>query len=324
MDILSSRRVKIITLVPCLALAALVVPVAVSAQSAAKAGSDASFAYARTISDFSVFARPAAARDALPAGSAYTGGISRRIAGSAQPFSAWGVLRGGQLCVTVDAASGPAAGGPAACNSVGRLTQPGQTLILGAGTGHGRAPQILAGLIPDGVVSVTVSYENGSRAAVPVRNNGFAMATGGQMPRSLRLGCRDRSQPAAGNVITSHRAAASPVSGCAAAAGVISLAAGSPPSAPNYNGEFCYGVALDDFGSCVSNTVSNIRRAIGHGTYYTFVSISGGALGKTGRCYSDGCTADTGYLSHDVTGGARVENSGPCNCTGIYYGWLYP
>jgi hypothetical protein len=174
---------------------------------------------------------------------------------------------------------------------------------------------------------VTVSYKNGSTAAVPVKDNGFAVVTGGRMPRSLRWdnGCRDQLRRAGGNVITSHGRVPVPVSGCAVTAGSMSLAAANLSAAPRYNGEFCYGVGLQEFGSCVSNTVSNIRRAIGHGTYYTFVSISGGSLAKTGRCYSDGCTADTGYLSQDVTGGARIENSGPCSpCWGTYYGWLYP
>jgi hypothetical protein len=320
-----SRRVKTFTLAACLSLAGVAVPAAAFAQPTAKANSDASFAYTQAVSHFSVFAEPASAADALPSGSAYAGGTSRRIAGSMQHFSAWGVLKGGQLCVTVDARSGPASGGPAACNSISRLTRPGQILVLGASAGTGAAPQVLAGLTPDGVSSVTVSYEDGSTAAVPVKDNGFAVVTGGRTPRSLRWdnGCRDYLRRAGGNVITSH--AGAPLSGCAVTAGSMSLAAANLSAAPRYNGEFCYGVALQEFGSCVSNTVSNIRRAIGHGTYYTFVSISGGSLAKTGRCYSDGCTADTGYLSRDVTGGARIENSGPCSpCWGTYYGWLYP
>lgn len=321
MNSLSSRRAKIFTLAGCLALTPLAV---VSAAPSARA-TDASYAHAQAAAHFSVFAQPAAAGDALPAGSAYSGGTSRRIAGRARSFSAWAILRGSHLCVTVDAGSGPAAGGPTACNSVRQLTRPGQILILAAGTGSGTAPQILAGLIPDGVSSVMISYANGSTAAVPVHDNGFAVDTGRLVPRSLRLddGCRDRSPRAGGEVITGHRGAESAASDCAAPAGPVNLAALSPSPAPDYTGEFCYGVLLNDGNTCRSNTESNIRRAICHGSDYTFVSISGDGLSKHGSCSSDGCTADTGYLSRDVTGDGLIENSGPCNCTGYYYGWLY-
>jgi hypothetical protein len=257
----------------------------------------ASPAYAQAATRFPVFAQPAAKGDALPSSSAYSGGISRRIAGSTQPFSTWAVLRGNQLCITVNARSGPAAGGPAACNSVSRLTQPGQFLVLTASTGNGTTPQIIAGLVPGGISSVTISYTNGSTAAVPVNDNGFAVDTGGLTLRTLRLG--------------------------SVADDFISLATMSPSLAPAYTGEFCYGVLLNDGNTCRSNTESNIRRAIGHGSDYTFVSISGDGLSKWGSCRSDGCTADTGYLSRDVTGDGLIENSGPCNCTGYYYGWLY-
>lgn len=198
-----SRRAQVLALVACMALASLLVGLSGSDAAttranaatrstdirvdsrrghAVNASSDASSASATAVSNFAVFGAPAQALDALPTGSAYSGGIAMRIAGTAQSFSAWGVLDGSQMCVTVDASSGPGAGGPAACNSVAELTQPGQLLVLGAGTGDNQVAQILVGLVPNGVSAVTVSYKNGTKAVVPVNNNGFAVATGGLMP----------------------------------------------------------------------------------------------------------------------------------------------
>lgn len=301
MNKLPSRRVKVRALAGCLTLTALVLTApttrSVAATVQARAGSNASSAYTQAAAEFSVFARPRTAGSALPSNSAYLGGITRRIAGSTQPFSVWGVLNGSRLCVTVHARSGPATSGPAACNSVSQLSKPGQLLVLGAGTGDSMTPQILAALVPDGVSSVTVSYTNGRKTVSPVKNNGFAIETGGLMPRSLRLS----------NGVTT-----------------ANFAAANQSPAVSYTGEFCYGIALYYSETCVSNTVPNIRRAIGYGTYWTYVRVSGDGLSINADCTSDGCTADTGYLPVDVTGNGLIQNYGPCDtCTGEYYGWLY-
>lgn len=93
-----------------------------------------------------------------------------------------------------------------------------------------------------------------------------------------------------------------------------------------YNGEFCYGKYLAVHTFCNSNTVSHIRRAVGHGADWTLVYVQNGGVSKSGQCKSDGCTADSGYLSKDITGIGGIANIGdPCNCGGgDYYGWLYP
>ncbi len=94
-----------------------------------------------------------------------------------------------------------------------------------------------------------------------------------------------------------------------------------------YNGEFCYGIHLDVHKDCYSNVVTKIRRAVGHGKDYTGINVSNSASGSRGSyCYSDGCTADTGYLAKDGKGTGGILNNGdPCNCGGgDYYGWLYP
>jgi hypothetical protein len=198
-----ARQIRGIAVAACLVIAALVFALTRSAGATAPAKSSAaplqvalpttSFGRGATsntakadeataIANFAVFGKPAAAADALPARSAYAGGTARRIAGDSQTFSSWGVLSGGQVCVTVDASSGAAAGGPAACNSVADLIQPGQLLVLGAGTGDNQIPQLLVGLVPNGVQSVTVVFKDGSKVNAPVIDNGFALATGGRTP----------------------------------------------------------------------------------------------------------------------------------------------
>jgi hypothetical protein len=270
---------------------------AAAARTAASAATTAS--HAQATARFPVFAQAAQPSDTLPANSAYTGGTARRITARGQPFTAWAVLRGAQLCVTLNAPTGPAAGGPAACNSIARLSQPGQYLILTAATTPA-APQIIAGLIPRSISSVTLTTTSGQTTVIPVTRNGFAAAIpGGQAPRLLRIGTGTAAEQS------------------------ISLATRTPAISPAYTGEFCYGVLLNDGNTCTSNTESNIRRAIGHGSDYTFIEVDGGGLNKSGSCKSDGCTADTGYLSHDVTGHGIIENSGPCNCNGDYFGYLY-
>lgn len=95
-----------------------------------------------------------------------------------------------------------------------------------------------------------------------------------------------------------------------------------------YNGEFCYNIYIGVSQSCQSNKESNIRRAVGHGADWTSIEVqaSGGSPSKSASCMTDGCTADTGYLSRDVTGLGSIVNLGdPCHCGGgTYYGWLYP
>jgi hypothetical protein len=89
-----------------------------------------------------------------------------------------------------------------------------------------------------------------------------------------------------------------------------------------YTGPFCSNVNLGPGGFCNSNTVSNVRRAIGKAPGgLTHVYILTGAGEKAGRCYISGCTADTGYLSFDSTGSGSVDNSG--SGTHTYSGYLY-
>ena len=135
---------------------------------------------------FGVFRQVASPADALPAASAYKVGTARRIATSSSGGpSAWAVLTGEQICVTVDASGGPAQGGPAACNTVGELSQPHQLLTLDASSGASGSgsPQIIAGLVPDGIKTVTIDFKDGSSTVAPVNNNGFTyITTNGEDP----------------------------------------------------------------------------------------------------------------------------------------------
>lgn len=114
---------------------------------------------------------------------------------------------------------------------------------------------------------------------------------------------------------------------CIAGVGAFGAIAAIPPTAIAYEGEFCYSIILDTDNQCESNAESNIRRAIGHGSDYTFIEVTTNIGTKYSSCGSDGCTADSGYLSSDGTGHGLIENSGPnCSggCSGDYYGYLYP
>jgi hypothetical protein len=139
---------------------------------------------------FAVFAKAPTPADALAATSAYSHYQSRRIAADDGAISVFGVDEGGQVCVTLSASSGVAAGGPAACNSVSELSQPNQLLVLGASSQTtsttNPAPQVLAGLVPNGVSNVEVDFTDGSSVDAPVTNNGFILGTDGRTPSGFK------------------------------------------------------------------------------------------------------------------------------------------
>lgn len=131
---------------------------------------------------FGVFGQQAQAADSLPAESAYKVGTARRVGPSSGAVAAWAVVTGEQVCVTVNAGTGPAAGGPAACNSPTELAQPNQLLILDAGSSDSSS-HVIAGLVPDGVSSVTIDLGSAAPVSVPVTSNGFTYTTpAGELP----------------------------------------------------------------------------------------------------------------------------------------------
>jgi hypothetical protein len=149
-----------------------------------------------------VFGRAARPSDALPARPAYTagsgaiaaGGIIRRIGPAGGAVTEWGSAKGDELCITVGASAGVASGGPAACNQLAILSQPKELLVMAAGSGGGASKsgdppppsQVVAGLAPNGVSSVTINFTNGTSAVVPVANNGFVLNTDGRTPGTYK------------------------------------------------------------------------------------------------------------------------------------------
>lgn len=143
---------------------------------------------AEVSAEFGVFGHPAAMADALPTSSAYAGHAARRIARSEGTAAAWALIDGTQVCVTISG-TGAAASGPAACTSEATLSKPGQLLVLGPGSlpvsgpptpaVGPRVPQLLVGLAPNGVSTVTVDSVDGNTATVPVVDNGFEISTDG-------------------------------------------------------------------------------------------------------------------------------------------------
>lgn len=158
------------------------------------------------LSQFGVFSHAAGPADVPPSQAGYAGGISRRIASTTGSVDAWAVLTGDQLCITVNASSGPAQGGGAACASAQALAAVGQRqfMVLGAGAGPSGSPpqadQLVVGLVPDGVSAVTVAFTDGSSTTASVINNGFELNTNGRMPSTYTWSSSDgatHTEPAA-------------------------------------------------------------------------------------------------------------------------------
>lgn len=125
---------------------------------------------------FHVFNRASQAVDSPPSGSAYASGVSRRAGTSSGALQAWAVSTGNQVCVTVYTATG-AASGPAACNTVVALNSSDQLLVDVSTTPATSSSEVIAGLAPDGVSNVTIDFQDGTSAVVPVVDNGFTYTT---------------------------------------------------------------------------------------------------------------------------------------------------
>lgn len=95
-----------------------------------------------------------------------------------------------------------------------------------------------------------------------------------------------------------------------------------------YNGSFCYHYYLDrsnNYG-CRSSFVTHVRRAVAHDAGHGYVGLypSSGPAYVSNYCYSNGCTADTGYYYQDVNAYGQYQESGGGIKAGYGYGWLYP
>ena len=142
---------------------------------------------ASVLSHYSVFSRAAGASDALPAASlirarpAAEGTLTRRVSQSASDGE-WATLDGEQLCV-IARSSNPSDGLPVtnrSCAGAGELEAQHQLLlqlsVVGSTSSTPPAPgtaNLITGLAPDGVASVTLVSADGTEQSVPVRENGF-------------------------------------------------------------------------------------------------------------------------------------------------------
>jgi hypothetical protein len=140
---------------------------------------------------FAIFSRPATQADALPRDSGVLAQVTRRVS-TADPFlGQWVTLSGTQACVVIEGTEPGAEGAPSACADLSQPHNVGELLLLGAasgraGSGAARgAPSILAGLAPDDIHNITVSYSDGKAISVAVLDNGFHVLTQGQEPISL-------------------------------------------------------------------------------------------------------------------------------------------
>lgn len=146
------------------------------------APSSSELAAATTV--FGVFSSPSGTGAALPTSSAYSGGVSRQVGSISAPFQAWAVSEGDEVCVTMDGQGPASSGGPAACNTVAELSQPDQLLVDVSGAPSTSSSQVVAGLAPNGVSTVTIRFQDGTSTNVPVTNNGFTYTANSSNPIS--------------------------------------------------------------------------------------------------------------------------------------------
>jgi hypothetical protein len=128
---------------------------------------------------FAILRRPATASDALPASmlpEQFVGiygaspGLARRVRGLPQGVEAWLVPGNRSLCLVTNRG--------AACGADAALDRYGLALESGSGSG---APSV-AGVVPDGVTSVTITLANGSQQDATVVDNGYAATADGPSP----------------------------------------------------------------------------------------------------------------------------------------------
>jgi hypothetical protein len=122
----------------------------------------------------------AVANDNFPVGEYGASLDLARLAQQSHGLAAWVIPANGGL-VCLDAASvdakGPFQPGGPACKSVSAMSQGAIYEMLSSDASHGAPasnnpqPTLLAGLVPDGVNSVTLTLLNGATESVPVQNN---------------------------------------------------------------------------------------------------------------------------------------------------------
>jgi hypothetical protein len=131
--------------------------------------------------DYAVFSAPAGSSETMPANllAQQTAGAEIRQQPTTVPgMLAWAVAGDGQLCIAESTSGGA---GSQACAPAATLTATGDLLYTATaqGTASTDSDQVdlLAGLAPDGVSSVTVSFADAPTVQVPVSDNGFQLQT---------------------------------------------------------------------------------------------------------------------------------------------------
>ena len=146
---------------------------------------------ATLLSEYSVLSAPAAPTDALPTNAGVSAADARSVSTGDPTFKEWATATGDELCAVVGGATLVATGAPSTCNSAARLRGSHELLVFGAGasaaggTSTSPGPEVIAGLAPNGVTSVTIELANGTSQTVPVVDNGFHLMNPGARPQGF-------------------------------------------------------------------------------------------------------------------------------------------
>ncbi len=159
---------------------------------------------------YAIFRREAVPSDELPAvgpvGSlTFSEALTRKQSIEYPEYSQWASIEGDDLCVIdrFTPASSPE-GAPVtnrACNSVEYLESHheliSQASFVGSSSSTPPAPglsNVISGLAPDGVTSVTLGFTDGSQETVRVQENGFIYSLGNSPKRLAGLTWTDSGQ----------------------------------------------------------------------------------------------------------------------------------
>ena len=170
--------------------------IVISGTSTTRASSPSVTPSSAALANFGIFRREAVAADALLARQASrpvpAGTLTRRLPTVYPTYAQWATLEGDRLCVVdkYTPVSGPSDQG-GACNSASYLEKEHQLLVSMSQTDDttstppppGQA-NVISGLAPDGVTSVTLRFADGSQQTVLVEDNGF-MLNLGSSPKTL-------------------------------------------------------------------------------------------------------------------------------------------
>jgi len=155
-----------------------------------RASSSQTVASPGVVAQFSVFGRAAASGDTLPKDAGVIAQVIRAVPTHDPTLQQWLTLNGNEACVVIEGQGG-AEGAPSACADMEQPHSADELLMLGASSGAAGsgaakgAPSVLAGIAPNGVSAVTVTYVNGDAVSLAVADNAFHTFTHGRAPDTL-------------------------------------------------------------------------------------------------------------------------------------------